>query len=82
MSDVEFDVYVPSHVQIRIEHILMTYHDAISNDWNKNTAKEKFYATRLTLRRRMMPFLMKIFQQILMNKCMLFGKILEKFGDD
>lgn len=34
-------------IQIGIEHILVTYHVVVPEDWNKNTTYENIYATYL-----------------------------------
>lgn len=82
MLDTKFDALAPSHVQKEIEHISKTYHTTVLENWNKSTIEKDIYATDLTQEEEDNAFLIKTFLQILMNKCMLFEKVLEKFGDD
>lgn len=48
ISDVEFNDYAPTRVQIRSEHTMMTYHAAVAKDWNKTAVDEDIYASDLT----------------------------------
>lgn len=84
MFDAEFDTYVSSRIQIGSEHILVAYHTVVPNDWNEHIAGEDISAINPTKRRRIMLFYFstKTFLWILMNKYMLFGKVLRKFGNN
>lgn len=77
----KFDTYVPSRVNIVMEHILVTYHAIVPMDWNRSTTKENIYATDLTQEEKYDAF----FEQVLadlMNNWMLSGKVFGKFGLD